>query len=141
MKSKSSQRITVLTFQDEKYQKNDAESGAALNDLETIKLLKMRRRIQVYKDGRDATPTTLTENDLNENNDRIKLNQNFTHEQQFENRLNVNVDADLNDIVNEVSCVFYFHLSFHLKLISNFCLSWKHSKLKILRLEKLLKRI
>lgn len=104
IKSKSSQKITVLTFQDEKF---EAESVPAINDLETIKLLKMRRRIQVNKDGRDATPTTLTENDLIEN-DKIKMSQNFFHEQQFENRFDVNVDVDLNDIVNEVSCVFFY---------------------------------
>jgi hypothetical protein len=103
---KSNRKVTVLTFQDANFE--PAGCVVALQDSETIKLLKSRRRIQVSKaDGRDATPATLTESDLLEN-DNVKLNQNFNNMnmQQSENQFAGNVEADLNDIVNDVSCVF-----------------------------------
>lgn len=95
-------RFTVLTFQDDQN-----EPGCdVLRDRDTIKLIKSRNQIQVIKNERNATPATLTESDLLQN-DKLKLNRNF-HKQQIENQCDVNADADLNDIVNEVSCVSHF---------------------------------
>lgn len=74
-----------------------------VNDPELDALLKLRREVQVFQNGRDATPRTLTMGDLLE----FQFGDGLDKVEEFTklslSRDNVGIE-DLDEIVEEVSC-------------------------------------